>query len=90
MGRNRKWVLEDNLQDVVWKTILRGPRPPSVRWAKQRSQSAVAHPAKDKMDSKKDAKSKEAAKTPQVGPRSRQSPPELHAAAQAKVSRLQL
>ena len=55
-----------------------------MRWEKQRSQSAVAHPAKDKKDSKKDAKSKEAASAPQVGPwpRSRQS-------AQAKVSRLQ-
>ena len=52
MGRNRKWVLEDNIQDAVWKTILRGPRPPSVRWEKHRSPSAGANLAK------KDAKSK--------------------------------
>ena len=32
MGRNRKWVLEDNLQEAVWRTIMRGPRPPSVSW----------------------------------------------------------
>ena len=26
MGRNRKFVLEDDLQQAVWRTILRGPR----------------------------------------------------------------
>ena len=34
MGRNRKFVLEDDLQQAVWRTILRGPRPPSVKWDK--------------------------------------------------------
>ena len=29
MGRNRKWVLQDDIQEAVWRTILRGPRPPS-------------------------------------------------------------
>ena len=29
------------LQDAVWKTLLRGPRPPSVRWEKPLSQSAA-------------------------------------------------
>ena len=51
MGRNRKWVLEDSIQDAMWQTILRGPRPPSVRWEKQRNQSSAAHPA-NKKDSK--------------------------------------
>ena len=32
MGRNRKWVLEDNLSQAVWRTILRGPRPPPGSW----------------------------------------------------------
>ena len=32
MGRNRKWVLENDLSEAVWRTILRGPRPPSVVW----------------------------------------------------------
>ena len=63
MGRNRKWVLEDQLQDAVWKTILRRPRSPSVRWEKQRSQSAVVNP------SKKDSKSKDSVTT-----RQRESP----------------
>ena len=31
MGRNRKFVLEDDLQQAVWRTILREPRPPSVK-----------------------------------------------------------
>ena len=34
----------DSIQDAVWKTILRGRRPPSVRWEKERNQSAVANP----------------------------------------------
>ena len=25
MGKNRKWVLEDNLSEAVWRTFLRGP-----------------------------------------------------------------
>ena len=41
MGRNRKWVLEDNLQEAVahW-----GPRPPSASWPQKgkRSSSAAA------------------------------------------------
>ena len=32
MGRNRKFVLEDELSEAVWKRILRGPRPASNRW----------------------------------------------------------
>ena len=42
MGRNKKWVLEDNLSEAVWRTILRGPRPPSVQWPQsRRNMSAV-------------------------------------------------
>ena len=46
MGKNRKWDLEDSIQHAVWKTILRGLRPPSVRWEKERNQS-VANPKKE-------------------------------------------
>ena len=71
----------------------RGPRPPSVRWEKQRSESAVANTANARKDPKKETKSKDASKVQkvvQVWPRFiRQSPPEMHAAAQAKVQRLQ-
>ena len=98
MGRNRKWVLEDSIQDAVWKTILRGPRPPSVRWEKQRSQSAGAN------STKKDVKAEDSAHTrqpkaepkvvePKVVPTRnrlvRQSPPEMYAAVHAKILRLQ-
>ena len=94
MGRNRKWVLEDNIQDAVWKTILRGPRPPSVRWEKHRSSSAGA------ISAKKDAKLKNSvqvrqskALAPKVVPSQprtvRQSPPEAFTAARAKVLRLE-
>ena len=70
MGRNRKWVLEDSLQDAVWKTILRGPRPPSVRWEKPRNQSAAVthHPGAKRNKSssvKSEAKKKD---PPQVVP----------------------
>ena len=41
MGRNRKWVLEDNLTEAVWRTILRGPRPPSVTWGSNKSSANV-------------------------------------------------
>ena len=45
MGENRKWVQEDNLSEAVWRTILRGPRPPSVQWPQsRRNVSAVDDP----------------------------------------------
>ena len=60
---------------------------------------AAAHPTKDRKDLKKDTKAKDSAQVQQkasapkivpIQPRSnRQSPPEVHAAAQAKVRRLQ-
>ena len=72
----------------MWKKILQGY---SVRWEKHRNQSADTTNARK--DSKKDTKSKDAAqaqKVVQLQPRSyRQSPLEMHAAAQAKVQRLQ-
>ena len=37
MGRSRRWVLEDNLSEAVWRTILRGPRPPATAWARASS-----------------------------------------------------
>ena len=42
MGRNRKWVLQDDIQEAVWHTILRGPRP-SNKW-EMRSKSDVSKP----------------------------------------------
>ena len=114
-------------QDAVWKTILRVPRPPSVRWEKQGSESAVGNTdnaRKNRMQQtlgdwrwllmgclsleapswlwtpplsaqcpKKETKSKDAFKVQKVvqvqPPFIRQSPLEMHAAAPAKVQRLQ-
>ena len=37
-GQNRKWVLEDNLSQAVWRTILRGPRPPLGSWQRNETE----------------------------------------------------
>ena len=104
MGRNRKWVLEDHLQDAVWKTILRGPRPPSVRWEKPRNQSAAAKSQEGskrnqrpgtteakKKDSPQVAVSTKKQDSPQVAPPRRESisPDALQAAARVRVSKLE-
>ena len=68
MGRNRQWVLEDSSQDAEWKTILRGSRPPSVRWEKPRKQSAtVTHQPGAKRNSSSVNRSEEE-DPPQVAP----------------------
>ena len=46
MGRSRKWVLEDNSSEAVWRTILRDP---SVQWPQsRRNVSAVDDPRSKK------------------------------------------
>ena len=88
MGRNRKWVLEDKIQDAVWEIILRGPRPPLVFYSAQsvnRCQSEEGFEDSVTMCQPK-------ANAPKIVPiqsqRSvRQSPPEAHAAAHGKIQR---
>ena len=47
MGRNRKLILEDKLSEAVWRTILRGPRPPGAFWPRaERNSSPAVKPAK--------------------------------------------
>ena len=41
MGRNRKWVLEDSIQDAVWKTILRGPASVGMRKPRRSNRSTM-------------------------------------------------
>ena len=93
MGRNRKWVLEDSLQDAVWKTILRGPRPPSVRWEKPRNQSAaVTHQPGAKRNKSSSVKTEAKKKDPpQVAPPRRESitPDAAQAAARQRVGKLE-
>ena len=50
MGRIRKWVLEDSLSEAVWRTILRGPRPPATAWSRASNRS-VAKSAEQKFPS---------------------------------------
>ena len=46
MGRNRKFVLEGDLQQAVWRTILRGPRPPSSKWGRSSPANSKPGPVK--------------------------------------------
>ena len=87
MGRNRKFVLEDDLQQAVWRTFLRGPRAPSVQWAGTRNTvSAASKPNQPKPEPQK--------KTPPKVPRGKVpadrqepvSPDEAVAAARQRVA----
>ena len=44
MGRNRKWVLEDNLSQAVWRTILRGPVHHLVHGNGEQDNRRILHP----------------------------------------------
>ena len=82
MGRNRKFVLEDDLQQAVWRTILRGPRPPSAKWERTRSKSAAQPSTKDPMQAKTQGCPKPS--------RTSMPPEEAMAAARARATKLQL
>ena len=62
MGRNRKFVLEDELQQAV---ILRGPRPPSVKWDKSipATKSGVLKQAQPGSGKKPEVKTKQHGQT---------------------------
>ena len=84
MGRNRKFVLEDDLQQAVWRTILRGPRPPSAKWEKRSSPSAVSKPSQ--APKKQDRQNPKPGKVSLASP---VSPDEALAAARARVAKLE-
>ena len=97
MGRNRKWVLENDLSEAVWRTILRGPRPPSVVWPRgsERSSSVstkgpggLNQGRSPHHQSVKSRASKGLAK-PAALPSVRLSPDERVAEARARVARLE-
>ena len=46
MGKNRKWVLEDKIQEAVWPTVLRGCRPLSAQWPRDNRSSTKANGSK--------------------------------------------
>ena len=90
MGRNRKFVLEDDLQQAVWQTILRGPRPPSAKWGRMRSSMSTA----SKPSPQQEPQKKTPAKPPPVSPpppvrREALSPDEAVAAARRRVVKLE-
>ena len=40
----RKWSFDEDLSQMLWRQLLRGPRPPSVQWPhSRRNVSAVDH-----------------------------------------------
>ena len=91
MGRNRKFVLEDDLQQAVWRTILRGPRPPSAKWG--RSSPAESKPGSSKQAQPGNVKKSEVKAPKQFGqssttPRVSRSPEEVVAAARSRVVKL--
>ena len=65
MGCNRKFVLEDDLQLAVRRTILRGPRALSVQWAGMRNTvSAASKPNQPKPEPQKKTPLKPCGKVP--------------------------
>ena len=89
MGRNRKFVLEDELQQVVWRTILRGPRPPSVKWDKTTpaTKSDVSKQAQSGSGKKPGVKTKQHGQT-STPRRVSLSPEEALVAARSRVVKL--
>ena len=97
MGRNRKFVLEDDLQQAVWMTILRGSRPPSAKWEKRSSPSAVSKPSQ--APKKQDRQNPKPGKVSSSNPasiaaptkvqRESVSPDEALAAARARVAKFE-
>ena len=91
MGRDRKLVLEDDLQQAVWRTILRGPRPPSAKWG--RSSPANSKPGPVTQAQSGNVKKSEVKAPKQFGqssttPRVSRSPQEVMAVARSRVVKL--
>ena len=92
MGRNRKFVLEDDLQQAMWRTILRGPRP-SAKWG--RSSPANSKPGPVKQAQSGNVKKSEVKAPKQFGqsstsPRVSRSPEEVMVATRSRVVKLRL
>ena len=85
-------MLQDDNQEVVCRTILRGPRPPSNKWEMSKPHSKVVKgvPKKDPPVPKKpqvQAKAQSFQKEPK--PREPLSPDQAMEAARARVVKLQ-
>ena len=87
MGKNRKWVLEDKIQEAVWQTVLRGRRPPSAQWPRDNRSSSKANGNKADLKPKPKAQFQFGQFAPKIG-----APPplpeEVMSAARARVVKL--
>ena len=83
-GEDRRWVLEDKIQQAVWQTVLRGPRPPSNRWTKSNA-FATQNALKNKTPEVKVVKHPGQTSTP---PRVSLPPEEAQEAARKRVVKL--
>ena len=96
-GTGRQWVLENDLSEAVWRTTLRGPRPPSVVWPRGSDRSSVSTKGPGGLNqgrpphqqSVKSRASKGLAKPAVSPPSVRLSPDERVAEARARVARLE-
>ena len=76
----RKWIFDEDLSQVLWRQLLRGPRPPSVQWPhSRRNVSAVDH----EVPAAKKGKGKGSGPTKGVGQGSHQQGPRHIAAGQS-------
>ena len=88
LGKNRKWVLEDKIQDAVWQTVLRGRRPPSAQWPRDNRSSPKANGSKADLKPKPKAQFQFGQAPP---PKTGVPPPppeEVMSAARARVAKL--
>ena len=78
----RKWISDEDLSQVLWRQLLRGPRPPSVQWPhSRRNVSAVDH----QVPAAKKGKGKGSGTTKGVGKGSHQQGPRHNAAGSVAV-----
>ena len=76
----RKWGFDEDLSQVLWRQLLRGPRPPSVQWPhSRRNTSAVDH----QVPAAKKGKGKGSGPAKGVGKGSHQQAPRHNATGQS-------
>ena len=86
MGKNRKWVLEDKIQEAAWQTVLRGRRPPSAQWPRDNRPSTKTNGSKADSKPKPKAQFQFGQAAPKIGVPL--PPPEEVMSARARVAKL--
>ena len=78
----REWGFDEDLSQVLWRQLLRGPRPPSVQWPhSRRNMSAVDH----QVPAAKKGKGRGSGPAKGVGKGSHQQAPRHNAAPKQRV-----